>query len=87
MYLNELVGGICYITASAVYTHVGLNIGSGVVNDFAISAFSLKQVTAPSADGCTIQASKTDATENFGYKNASFTYNAASYLCVVRKLR
>ena len=48
---------------------------------------SVKQVTAPSANGALIVSAKGGATRNFKEKNASFTYNAASYNCIVRRLR
>lgn len=48
---------------------------------------SLLQFTAPSTSGATIVSAKAGATYNFAYKNASFTYNAASYTVIVRALR
>jgi hypothetical protein len=51
------------------------------------SVASVKQVTAPSTSGATIVTTKGGTTYNFLSKNASFTYNAASYYCIVRKVR
>jgi len=48
---------------------------------------SRKQVTAPGTSGATIVSQKDGTTYNFTSKNASFTYNAASYYVVVRALR
>jgi hypothetical protein len=45
------------------------------------------QVLTPSSSGATIQVSKTDSTENFGYGDASFTYNATSYVVRVYTIR
>lgn len=48
---------------------------------------SIAQVTGPSADGCTIVSAKGGATANWAYKDAAFTYNAATNYVVVRKAR
>lgn len=48
---------------------------------------SVKQVLAPSTSGCTVVNAKGGTTYRFSYKDASFTYNAASYFCIVKKLR
>lgn len=48
---------------------------------------TIKQVLTPSSAGATIVSAKAGETYNFAYKNASFTYNAASYYCVVRLIR
>ncbi len=55
--------------------------------DFSLSGFSYKQVLTPSTSGVTIVSAKGGVTYNFGYKDASFTYNAASYTVIVKKLR
>ena len=49
--------------------------------------FTIKQVLAPSASGATIVSAKGGTTYNFAYKDTSFTYNAASYYCIVSKVR
>ena len=49
--------------------------------------FSIKQVTAPSTEGVTLQASKWDTTESFGTKASGFKYNEASYAVRVYKAR
>jgi hypothetical protein len=52
-----------------------------------VSDISIKRITGPSTSGCTIVSAKGGATQNFAYKNASFTYNASSYQIVVRAAR
>jgi len=52
-----------------------------------VDLVTFKQVLTPSASGATIVSAKGGAVYNFNYKNASFTYNAASYLCIVKALR
>jgi hypothetical protein len=44
-----------------------------------INAVRVKAVTAPSSSGATIVSAKGGATQSFASKDASFTYNAASY--------
>lgn len=56
--------------------------GNGRADDI-----SVKQVLTPSTSGCLIVSTKGGTTYNFAYKNAGFVYNAASYYCVVRKVR
>jgi hypothetical protein len=41
----------------------------------------------PSTAGCVIVSAKGGTTENFAYKDASFTYNAASYYCLIKRAR
>ena len=48
---------------------------------------TVQKVNAPSATGCTIVSAKGGVTYNWSYKNTSFVFNAASYYCIVRKLR
>lgn len=60
---------------------------SNSATSFSVSSLAVKLVTGPSADGCTIVSERGGATANFAYKNTSFTYNATSYYCVVRKAR
>lgn len=55
--------------------------------DFSSSGFSCTQVLTPSISGATIVSAKAGAVYNFGYKDANFTYNAAQYVCLIRKLR
>lgn len=59
----------------------------GAANDVTIDSIVSKQVLTPSADGATIVSAKGGATQNFAYKNAAFTYNAASYHVIVKKVR
>ena len=47
----------------------------------------VKQVLTPSSSGATIVSAKGGTTYNFAYKDTSFTYNAASYYCIVSKVR
>jgi hypothetical protein len=56
-------------------------------SNFVVSSVSLKQVLTPSALGATIVSAKGGTTYNFGYKNPTFTYNAASYYVVIKALR
>jgi len=44
---------------------------------------SIQQVLTPSTSGATIVTAKGGAIRNFASKNTSFTYNAASYRCIV----
>ena len=52
-----------------------------------INAMRVKAITAPSSSGATIVSAKGGTTYNFAYKDTSFTYNAASYYCIVSKVR
>lgn len=47
----------------------------------------VKQVLTPSTAGSTIVSTKGGTTYNWAHKNASFTYNAASYTIVVKKIK
>jgi len=60
------------------------NNNTNVNGSFAVS---LKPVTAPSSSGATIVSAKAGETYNFNHKNASFTYNAASYYVIIRAIR
>ena len=65
-----------YITQTDIIrAYLGLRSGNAV--NFSISAPSIKQVTAPSANGVIIK--DLSGNQNFISKAASFTYNAASY--------
>ena len=48
---------------------------------------SVKQVLTPSTTGATIVSAKGGTTYNFNHKDASFTYNAASYYVIIKKIR
>ncbi len=65
-----------YSTTPGAYTYFGFWNASTPIN-FAVSGFSLKQVTAPSSSGVIIK--DLSGNQNFISKDASFTYNAASY--------
>ena len=52
-----------------------------------VGTLSLAKVLTPSSSGCTIVSAKGGTTYNFSYKNASFTYNAASYYVIIRAIR
>ena len=52
-----------------------------------VDNISLKQVLTPSTTGATIVSAKGGTTYNFNHKNASFTYNAASYYVIIKKIR
>jgi len=81
MFSDGTVGG--YATASSVRVVVQSN----AIANVDISVMQIQKVLAPSTSGATIVSAKGGATENFQYKNASFTYNAASYYCLIRKAR
>lgn len=71
-----------YLTVSSDtydYLRVGMNYLYWQATDFALTPISWKKVTAPSANGCTIVSALNGTTYNFTSKDASFTYNAASY--------
>lgn len=59
---------------------------SGTANGV-FSSTSIKKVTTPSNTGATIVSTKGGTTYNFAYKNASFTYNAASYYVVIKEAK
>jgi hypothetical protein len=64
-----------YITSNSVNLRVASALGcSGIA-----TINSIKQVLTPSASGVTIVSTKGGATQSFASKDASFTYNAASY--------
>ena len=44
------------------------------------------QLVTPSTTGATIVSAKGGTTYNFNHKNASFTYNAASYYVIIKKI-
>ncbi len=78
-------------TAGGTYYYTALTGDTNfyMVNDAATRwncVFTLKQVLAPSTSGATIVSAKGGTTYNFAYKNASFTYNAASYYCRVKRI-
>lgn len=63
-------------------------IASGVTPFVAsIDNLSLQQVLTPSTSGAVIVSTKGGATQNWAYKNASFTWNQSAYTVIVRKLR
>lgn len=81
-------------TTYGTETASGSNGGTSFVNDsdsiageFYVDDHSLKKVLTPSTSGATIVSAKGGTTYNFAYKHASFTFNAASYYCIVRKIR
>jgi hypothetical protein len=90
---NTLSGTDTYITsqqtcAGTAYNKLYLYF-NGRDYDFVlnINAMRVKAVTAPSSSGATIVSAKGGTTYNFAYKDTSFTYNAASYYCIVSKVR
>jgi hypothetical protein len=56
-------------------------------NQTDVTSLKCEQVLTPSTSGATIVSAKGGVTANFQYKNASFTYNAASYYCLIRRAR
>ena len=90
---NTLSGTDTYITsqqtcAGTAYNKLYLYF-NGRDYDFVlnINAMRVKAITAPSSSGATIVSAKGGTTYNFAYKDTSFTYNAASYYCIVSKVR
>lgn len=63
------------------------NTGSATDKVFDVTSQVVQQVLSPSATGATIVSAKGGATANFAYKNASFTFNQASYQVIVRAAR
>ena len=74
-------------TTAGNYFNYYLTGMGGAGSNVRFDDFSNKQVTAPSTSGATIVSAKAGTTYNFLYKNASFTYNAASYKVIVKKIR
>jgi hypothetical protein len=72
--------GTYYVTSSlgGVNRYVGFRNSSGEAN-WSASGITFKQVLTPSSSGATIVSAKGGAIYNFASKDASFTYNAASY--------
>lgn len=68
-------------------TFVALKLRNSQAATTDITAITVQQVLAPSSSGATIVSAKGGTTYNFAYKHASFTYNAASYYCVIRAIR
>jgi hypothetical protein len=79
-YATESAGGTFACITEADFESAG-------VKTFYVDDVSRKQVLTPSTSGATIVSTKGGTTYNFGYKNASFTFNAASYQVIVRRLR
>ena len=65
-----------YYTAASNDNYLG--VFQSTIGDWS-ATFTIKQVLTPSASGATIVSSKGGAIYNFTSKDASFTYNAASY--------
>ena len=77
-----------YATAFATTAVIGVGSRVSGAGDYIYSDdMSMPQVLTPSATGATIVSAKGGATQNFAYKNASFTYNAATNYVIVREAR
>ncbi len=77
----------CPPTISGIsISYIGIGVG-GIATNFSLTGTSIKPVLTPSTSGATIVSAKGGATANFAYKDASFTYNAASYQVIVRAAR
>jgi len=84
----QAVAGANAIYATLTEANTGvIQFANNAAAEFTIADLAVKQVTAPSADGCTIVSAKGGATQNFSVKDASFTYNAATNYVIVRKAR
>ena len=68
-------------------TIVVSNITGGIGATTDVISIVMQKVLTPSATGATIVSAKGGTTYNFAYKGTSFTYNAASYYCIVSKVR
>jgi hypothetical protein len=70
-----------YATSSGTYYNRVMYYFNGAHYTFVlnITGVRVKQITAPTTDGVTVVSTKGGATQNFTSKDASFTYNAASY--------
>ena len=80
-------GNTNYFTSTGTATGV-LQIYTGLgASQYTLSVLVIKQTTTPSTSGSTIVTQKGGTVQNFNYKAASFTYNAASYYVIVKKLR
>lgn len=78
-----------YATVTSTKTNAVIRLFklSSTAGTMLFDSVSLKQVTAPSTSGAVICSTKGGAVENWASKNASFTYNAASYYCIVKAAR
>ncbi len=86
-YVRMTSGGATdYGTAVNTYLRIGA-ISSSNPLSASIESMSWQEVLAPSSSGATIVSAKGGTTYNFAYKDTSFTYNAASYYCIVSKVR
>jgi len=82
-YVNKTISNYTNIAIDTIKLLVSGTTGQqGLFDDL-----SVLQTTAPSTSGATIVSAKGGVTYNFAYKNASFTYNAADYYCVIKRLR
>ncbi len=52
-----------------------------------VSVLEVNKVLTPSALGLTLTSTPGGATQKFAYKDASFTYNEASYYCLIKRAR
>ncbi len=84
VYYNTTGTKTTYATTVGNQWFTYTQIGDGNID---ISSGSLKQVLTPSSSGATIVSAKAGETYNFSYKNPSFTYNAASYYCIIKPIR
>jgi translation elongation factor P/translation initiation factor 5A len=78
-----------YGTAIVTNQHCQIKVANGsfIGQQIKVDGISVKQVLTPSSSGATVVSSKGGTTYNFSYKNASFTYNAASYYVIIRAIR
>lgn len=75
-----------YKTATADFVDVGY--WNNTPTNFSMAGFSYTQVLTPSTSGATIVSAKAGDIFNFAYNGwIAGSYNAASYFCIVRKLR
>jgi len=90
---NTLSGTDTYITSQQTCAGTSYNrlylYFNGRDYDFVlnINAMRVKAITAPSSSGATIVSAKGGETYNWAYKNSSFSYNQASYFCIIKAIR
>jgi hypothetical protein len=84
--IASVPNGTYYYTFGQLSSVRSLGLYNNNTNVNGSFAISLKPVTTPSSSGATIVSAKAGETYNFSYKNPSFTYNAASYYVVIKKI-
>jgi hypothetical protein len=90
LFASDLIGTPGYSTARVKTSNelrIYIRNSQAATTDVTAAGTYVTPVLTPSTDGCTIVSAKGGTTENFAYKDASFTYNAASYYCLIKRAR